>query len=746
MNIPLVRILPIAGTVAFSHHIYSAEASAPTELILGHPPVADRVTILIGGNSVTKALPGQDVSTSFEFSDADGDLEVGSTFTWQYNSGTDYVPLKDDRGKDITSQNLALSDAMAGMQLRVCVTPRTSPVTSLPAHGEERCSSALQVSYPEPAVRSLEFDANNEYYEGKKISLSYEINTHGFPNKSKYDVFTDVTPSQLETQVDNNPAMVTKSLVSNQGAITYTIQNDDVGKLLSFAVLPNNGVIGPSRAIGTNSEIVSQDAPPFLKSISIDFATPAPGTTHQACYHDIPYVGCLANIRYSLNNDFTLNKQDKSKYKVKVGDTILAQGVITTPGQLPQFAVPAPTAKSDYYKNLELELIPSNGLRDNTPQVFQLKTLQNPYLGRTIAASAVTVSKKLNNEGRLVRGSLVSASWNKRTPYGTPELDSTYYKWSTRPSLTKNEFISSGFSSMGNDKSIVSTTPSFTIPDSWLGYDLYLHLVAVSPMKVSDMVTSVHVGKIEGITPPINPQAIPYISNIRMTSNFTVGGHVTYKYDFHANGGYKNDASVVDIYLSEDGKIWKPYPTQPNVAVGIPGEFDHGMFPETRGKYMRLVLTPRSIDDSGMRINTGPQVFYDTASANVGPSGLGIPYYPIYDRVIKNLRLQLENKDAGFVVGNSLYGQYEYPLQKGMQDVSLYMWGYNDGVKSDILNKGTQVTEPGKVPARKIVPSDIGKIITLTVIGKEIDSTKTYYGHTQTASVSASTFIKNGKK
>ncbi|MGY3864034.1 hypothetical protein ACW5WN_20965 [Aeromonas lacus] len=750
MTHSLTRIIPIAGAAVFSAHVYSTIVSAPSAPIQGHAPIADKVVVSNGAGTVITALPGQNVSASYDFFDADGDAESGSTFIWLRKDGADYTPLKDGSGNEVISQSLALSAAMAGERLRVCVTPRTSVESSLPARGAESCSGDLLVSYPAPSI-ALAMAADNEYVAGKTIGANYTFTGDG-GNKSRYVWFRGVSADELQKALASDPSyaasMVSTDPSVNAGRLTYTLTEADVGQQVSLAAVADNGTVGDIVAVQSDM-VISAAAPRLLATETIFERSGVCGRGEPRVY-----INCNVAVRVSLGTDVTSSDVTKFNYAFSFswdsGKTLLpidgASGTVTGTdkgaAQTPNLRVPMPV---DMYPDLYVIITPVNSANDQVgPPVLR-------RLGLAVDPTAPNEAQNFRVEETTPGSGAYVGKWKNRLQHQHPQ-DFSYYLWSTKSSVTRDEVTNMGVqlqssgvwyynSSTGENSDVV--TPHFTPGPAFGSGPVYLHILQeVGPYTFpADAVPkSVSSGfaapALPGVVNPANQPSIA-ADSVLISVPDGLGGKMELTYDFHSNGGYPYDASRLEVQVAEaqnaPNSDWKTVIT---TTVTAAGTFIAGHISTHVGKYVRFQITPISSRDKfDDRTGSSPSVsgapfIINAWDRKLGPSESGTAYQVNVPAGGPNLTfnefvLSLRDMALGYTPGNEINASYKLNVAPFMKDASKYLWGYGGTTASKVLTAGSDVSVLGPVKPYRISNADVGKVIEISIQPREVEQTFT---------------------
>ncbi|WP_421220732.1 hypothetical protein [Aeromonas jandaei] len=761
MSHSLTRIIPIAGAAVFSAHVYSTILSAPSAPIQGHAPIADKVAVSNGAGTVITALPGESVSASYVFSDADGDAESGSTFIWQRKDGTGYTPLKDDSGNEVTSSSLELSAAMAGERLRVCVTPRTSAESSLPARGAESCSGDLLVSYPAPSIE-LAMATDNKYVAGNTIVANYIFTGDG-GNKSRYVWFRGVSADDLQKALADDPSYATSMVSSdpsiNSGPLTYTLTEADVGQQVSLAVVADNGVVGDIVAVQSDM-VISAAAPRLLATETIVDRTGVCGRGEPRVY-----INCDVAVRVTLGTDVTSSEVTKFNYAFSYswdgGQTLVpiadASGTVTGEdkgaAQTKPLSVPKPV---DMYPTLYITITPVNSANDveGTPVLRAL--------GLAVDPTAPNEAQNLRVEETTPGSGTYVGKWKNRLQHQHPQ-DFSYYLWSTKRSVSRDEVRNKGAqlqssgvryydAATGENKDV--QTPPFTPGPAFGSGDVYLHILQeVGPytFPADAIPKSVSAGFATPASPgDVNPANPPSIASdsVQISVPNGLGGNMELTYDFNRNGGYPYDASRLEVQVAKSkdspDSSWQ---TVISTTVTAAGTFVAGNISAYFGNYVRFRITPISSRDSfddrtaSSPSVTGAPVIINAWDRGLGPSGSGTAYQvhaPSTGGVnltFNDFVLSLRDVSLGYTPGNDINASYKINVAPFMKDASKYLWGYGGTTASKLSTAGSDVSVSGPVKPYRISNADIGKVIEISIQPREVEQIFTNNVYTKNLAV-----------
>jgi len=191
--------------------------TAPVAASVGSAPEANNVAV------AGKAFVGAKLNGGYEFADADSDAEGTSLYRWMRDSDV------------IAGANEALyraTDDDAGATLKFCVTPVSA--TGLPTEGAEVCLAmdspiAVKIETP-PTATNVAYTTTNGLPEvGATLVGTYDYQQADVPPSPEGD-----GDSRAFWKVDGTA----QSDCSDANACTYTVSNDDLGKMLEFCVEP----------------------------------------------------------------------------------------------------------------------------------------------------------------------------------------------------------------------------------------------------------------------------------------------------------------------------------------------------------------------------------------------------------------------------------------------------------------------------------------------------------------------------
>ncbi len=199
---------------------------------------------------------GRTLSGTYSYSDADGNLEEGSTFRWVRNNVDTGVAGGTDVG---TAQNYTVAVADRNNYLYFCVTPVAVTGTS---PGTEVCSAAITVSN-EAELSVTKTDGVTSAAPGESLTYTIVVSNAG-PSDVASASLTDTLPAVLTC---------TFTSVADGGASGNTASGSgDIDETLS---LPN----GSSVTYTVNCDIAAAASGTLSNtaSVSSDFTDPSPG-------------------------------------------------------------------------------------------------------------------------------------------------------------------------------------------------------------------------------------------------------------------------------------------------------------------------------------------------------------------------------------------------------------------------------------------------------------------------------------
>ncbi|WP_336240702.1 inverse autotransporter beta domain-containing protein [Citrobacter werkmanii] len=263
-----------------------------------------------------------------------------------------------------------------------------------------------------------------------------------------------------------------------------------------------------------------------------------------------------------------------------------------------------------------------------------------------------------------------------------------------------------------------SVTTSGTVPDYTL-----LAADAGLVMEVSVQAKNAATTPVTGNTatataddtnPVVNPTAAPVLSNLKISGTLEVGSKLSGTYTFDANGGEPTDKST--YVWGHEGKTKDSVTTGKSVAATgvipdytiVQGDTGEVMEVSVQGKNNATtpktgnVLTVATSADSGGGDNTdGGDDGGEVIDPNATPQ-------------VSNLKI------AGTLdVGQTLTGTYTFDANGNEPtDKSVYAWGHQGATAGDVTSGDTIVTS-GTVPGYKLVSSDAGQVMELSVQAKD---------------------------
>ncbi|MFM5181215.1 hypothetical protein ACEUAY_16795 [Aeromonas veronii] len=747
-------VIAMAVSFAATLSAVSAITSIKSAPIQGRAPVAKNLVVTMGvagSTAISSAVVDQDLHLKYEFADADGDTEVSSDFAWEERALDAEPDAPYSLIDGATSSELKLVGSLINKVVRGCITPKTNPVTSLPSIGEQSCSTPVSVSAV-PVVERLEWHTDNIFDENSTIKATYALDLKGGANKSKYVFSNEYLSEQLATLVDNNPEsdkLSPLNTATSSGEVAYVITAADIGRVISLAVLPNNGTVGAAKAISTEL-LRGTSTPPELVNVAISRVSISGGHRHCPDWGDA-MLNCNVQVNYDLINSFTNFKDDITHYTFSVRapgegnpETIISQGQVQPAGVRPR--VSHIISPSVYNAHLHKELLLTLTTRSRTSD----GTIREGDKTKVMIGKIYDISlKKVMHPEKMIleKNTATLKAGETTVKFIYPSLDPlgvhpgllSKYSWNTRP-LSDSQVMQNPLFQDEEQSSDLFQTRPFTIPVGWSGKDLWLSIQLRNLDDVNVGLVHFYAGKIDGSS-LANSTAIPQVSNLRILNpeNYAKERVPAFTYDFKADNNFFVDATYIEVFNSPDGQNLSGAPLYVNGAnMGI---VEFQMPNALKDNFAVIKVTPRTMDVNGNILKTGTPVEFKS-KGNYGPGAQGKPYWRRTQ--FSNLRIELQNPTAGYVVGNTLTGRYTFDGEPNMNDVSKYLWSVTKPSAGQVESKGTVVTKRGETASLELKNEHVGTTIYLGVIPAEIDSTGHFKQSYGLQTVVASDFVKKG--
>ncbi|MBL0611617.1 hypothetical protein JD508_15360 [Aeromonas jandaei] len=692
MNIPLLRILTIAGTVPFSPNIYSTEVSAPTELILGHPPTIDSIALYpyLSNETIQSGTTGLSLETYAS------DLEnepVSLVYAWYTVTGTTETEIK---GQTTDKLTIPVPDKYGSM-IMGCAIPTTNPVSTMPSHGLRRCASATIIP-PAPTISDLKIivpDGSDSLIVGGKLSGQYT-----WSKNNKGEDISRYTWGKRGLTASNLVSATSAQPIELSGSVPeLTITNDYLGDVIELSVLPVTSTlnrIGVIHTTNTDDTVIDKDAKPVVN----DF-TPE-------------WVGSRSVNMQLPSSTFTLSSGGgytvtKARYEVILGQHVLSSGILTN-NTIPTTTIPASLTDA-MLGNIYYYITPINtkgveGIREGR----RIGVLVDS--GRPIETTSLIVS---TSDDFPAIGSKISATYSLNA-HGNYGGDHSVYAWRYKAndtSIEKENYLkkygstlraeSEGFSGKIPPRQITSVDAGRVI--ELLFQPSLRYSLAPNTKEVKGVIKAIDSGKINGSLPSFDPNGVPSIKadSIKLTSwRYWINSDLIY--DFKANGGNPYDTSEFTWKIIKDSDKTIFYSSQGKAMYN--GHAPASLVVPTTPKndYLTAVLSIKPMNGNGL---SGNLVTITSRDMRLGPGGLGYIYHrtkeshpPIYSG---NIKFNLPEK---LTVGQKISATYTPNVFKGAEDASKISWM---GLAE------TSVERSGMVPEYTIRPEDIGKKISLSI-------------------------------
>ncbi|MBD2793891.1 inverse autotransporter beta domain-containing protein [Xenorhabdus szentirmaii] len=240
----------------------------------------------------------------------------------------------------------------------------------------------------------------------------------------------------------------------------------------------------------------------------------------------------------------------------------------------------------------------------------------------------------------------------------------------------------------------------------------------------------------------VNPSAMPIISKLTLNGFLVMDNELTATYHFDANKGFPDDESEYEWYRlsSMPDEPAKPNENSAELIAGASGTVDKsGHIPlyipkqEDFEKFIELRVYPKkrgeARSNTPIKVNTSKQYgdIGDSKNLSGAGDGFGRVMDPKNAPIIKDMNMSVEEKDGQ----KHLIATYTFDNNQGDSiDNSRYLWGAfavgeertttrDVAAKNQFVEANQDINkQPHKVPSYPLKQEDYGKIIELTVQGK----------------------------
>ncbi|RUT30520.1 hypothetical protein EJP77_11840 [Paenibacillus zeisoli] len=268
---------------------------------------------------------GQTLTGSYAYEDVNGDEESGSTYQW-YRSDDSSMTLNHTLIAGATAKTYTLQTEDVGKYISFEVTPKTetAPTAGTAVESAATAKVILAPAAPEAAHVSVAGNA----VQGQTLTGSYTYS----------DVNGDVeSGSTYQWYRSDDPAHLLKhTAITNANSKEYILQAGDIGKYISFEVVPRNEA-APTTGFAVESsatdKIIAGPAAPTATQVTIS-GTPVVGENLSGSYDYADVNGDVENgstyqwyrsenaaktanhtpIAGAVNQTYTLQPEDVGKY------------------------------------------------------------------------------------------------------------------------------------------------------------------------------------------------------------------------------------------------------------------------------------------------------------------------------------------------------------------------------------------------------------------------------------------------
>lgn len=516
-------------------------------IIVNQPPVSDKVTVK-GEKHVAATLVG-----SYSYSDAEGDEESGTVFSWYRSddsSGSGEILIAGGTGTDLLHYCLLSEDQ--GKYIKFSVTPSASTGASPGLSADSLYVGPIQPDplnqVPSASIPTVSGN-NGCRCVNSELTASYTYSdAENDPESSTYQWY-------LETSVGSGLF----EAISGATSLTYTVTDDcDEGKLIRFEVTPQATVGNSPGASQQSAPIqIGQDPQNNVPLVTVSIQSPV-------------YVGFNANIVYSYSD--SENNEDRSVYRWYVcddtngtscGSPVLA-GSLTAETIRPALYTPT---ENDEGKFLKIEVLPVSMCGNSPGTMVESGTVQvhtNPSGNRPPYVSGVAIT------GVARIGATLQGQYDFVDLDIPPDEDCSSYQWYHSGNLAGPFTAIDG-----------ATLADFTPPDNGLYEGGYLQF-GVSPWACTGEnnqppteVRSPAVGPLEYSESNLPP----VVSNVVVQEETIPSGETeclcvssglmaTYNY-FDTEGAPENPSASICAWYVSDDNIWTTEDYATPVASGI---------------------------------------------------------------------------------------------------------------------------------------------------------------------------------
>ncbi|MEB2723305.1 invasin domain 3-containing protein [Citrobacter braakii] len=606
-----------------------------------------------------KLESGQTLTGSYTFNPNGGDATDKSTFLWTDGgqggiTQTAYTLNKTDIGKILT---FTVTPKNGKNIVGTAVSINTKDATGTTG-GDSNNPGGVIDPNAKPVVKATDITGVLEL--GQALEGQYTFNANG----------ADATDKSTFAWSNGGQTNITTR--------TYSLNNSDVGKTLTFSVTAKNG----AGVMGNTSSITTQDAPGTGGGSGEkpgEIIDPAAKPVAK----NLDITGKL-EVGQTLTGSYTFNPNggdatDKSTLAWSQGGQ---SGITTTMYTL---------NGSDVGKILTFTVTPINGKAvQGTPVSINTKDAagtgdsgsgENP--GEIIDPTAKPIAKDLDITGKLEVGQTLTGQYTFE-PNGGDTTDKSTLLWSD-----------------GGQSSV--DTKAYSLNTSDVGKILTFTVtpkngknIVGTPVSINTKDAAGTGGSGSGENPGeiIDPTAKPIAKDLDITGKLEVGQTLTGSYTFNPNGGDATDKST--LAWSQGG--------QSGITTTM-----YTLNGSDVGKILTFTVTPKN----GKNIVGTPVSINTKDAAGTGGSGSGENPGEIIDPTAKPIAKDLDITGK-LEVGQTLTGSYTFEPNGGdTTDKSTLLW--SDGGQSGITT--TTYTLNG---------SDVGKILTFTVTpinGKAVQGT-----------------------
>ncbi|WP_165452402.1 S-layer homology domain-containing protein [Paenibacillus thalictri] len=368
----------------------AAVESAATTVVVKAPaaPVAKNVTI-----SGT-ATEGQTLTGTYTYEDANGDVENGTTYQW-YRS--DDVQLT-NHTKITGASNLTyvLQSEDVGKYISLEITPKNATVPTTGAAVESEATTVVVKAPTAPVAKNVTISGATTEGQTVTATYTYEDANGDTENGTTYQWYRS-----------DNAQFTNHAKITGATSLTYLLQNEDVGKYISFEVTPKNATVpttGTAVESAATTVVVKAPAAPAAKNVSIS-GTTAEGQTLTGAYTYEDVNGDAENgTTYQWYRSDNAQLTNHAKITGATSLTYLLQN-------------------EDVGKYISFEVTPKNATPPTTGAA-----VESAATTVVVKAPAAPIAKNVSISGTTTEGQTLTGTYTYEDANGDAE-NGTTYQW-----------------------------------------------------------------------------------------------------------------------------------------------------------------------------------------------------------------------------------------------------------------------------------------------------------------------------